>query len=435
MKINSPLAGGLAALVATSALGLTGCSEVPDTVFLYFINGYPASAGVTLIGPTGVIAEDVQFGDRMGANGPCPTDASCIPLEFDRKFGSEFTILMDGVPDSIEASIDLYALYPQETGTLVLNRRSGEASADFTMVRHVQTISQECAITFINALSLGDDFTAVVKYYVAPEFHFPQIVSAGYVPNESELPFLTRCGPLPTGTPEHNALSRQSTIDAVADDPWFFYTPCADNAAILCPAWGAPRPDGSRPSKTQPDGTAFLVPNTDEYYECISNAITILPPPEMQASPFPIPEESIECPDGELLWENVQVDQKAAALCAEAQLRQITKVDPGAETFTLFQYFGDDGLCDVEFRVRSGGLDGIFGPEGNDDLGFHQNGDFVVTEAEIDVGSEHFWLLFGRPVNPLVWQWDSGDNFVNLESYPYPNGQNGRIGDYDHEDF
>jgi len=40
-------------------------------------------------------------------------------------------------------------------------------------------------------------------------------------------------------------------------------------------------------------------------------------------------------------------------------------------------------------------------------------------------------VLFGRPVNPLIWQWDSGNSFVDLSPYPYYNDQNTRIGDTD----
>ena len=72
----------------------------------------------------------------------------------------------------------------------------------------------------------------------------------------------------------------------------------------------------------------------------------------------------------------------------------------------------------------------IFGPSGCTP-GRHQNGELVDSEFAIPDGSEHFWVLLGRPVNPLIWQWDSGDSFVDLEDFPYPNDQNERIGDYD----
>jgi len=40
-------------------------------------------------------------------------------------------------------------------------------------------------------------------------------------------------------------------------------------------------------------------------------------------------------------------------------------------------------------------------------------------------------VLFGRPVNPLIWQWNSGEAFANLDAFPYFNDQDARIGDYD----
>ncbi len=446
MKMNSLRAGGLAALLVSSSLGLTACGEVPDTVFLYFINGYPGTSGVTVIGEGGVIVEDAEFGDRIGEGGACPVkpnpaeDPSCIPIEVDRKFGPNLTILLDGSTQPASASFNLYAMYPQETGTVILSRKSSESSVDMGLFRHVQSISSGCTFTMSNGLAVSDEFLSSTSYLIAPEFRVEPVEQAGFS-DETSLPFISPCGPLPTDAPEHNSLNRGDTIASqVADNPWFFAVPCPEDngsSTAVCFAWGIPGVDDRAVVGT--NGEVRTLRNTFDYYQCVQDAITLLPTEEQMMSPFPIPADQIQCPDGQIQWDDVKVDFEAVQECNFPILQQAINIPPTINQSLHFYSTSDGFFCDFEFRARAGGLDGIFGPDADGNLGRHGDGQLVTSQIEVNEGSEHFWVPLGRPVNPIVWQWDSGTHFVDLnpssnsEGYPYPNDGNDIVGVYDYE--
>lgn len=436
MKTRSQRVGGLAALLTASAFALTGCEDNADTIFLYIINGYPASTGMTIQGPTGIIVQDAQFGDRIGQDGPCPAEGGCVPLEIDRQFGTEWTILMEGMEEPADVDQDLFAMYPQETGTFIVTRRSAVDSIQTSLFRHVQTISTSCGLTMANGLSLSNENMTLNTYDIGPEFRIDAPEDAGYA-DETTVPFLTECGPLPIDAPEHAALARADLYSQVQASPWFYPTDCDDQtfASQFCYTWGIPGLDGRSSLSDQGEVLTFLP--TIEYYDCVQSAIEIKQEEDpMNPSPFPIPADAqVTCPEEPLDWSHVQVDFAAAQACRNPVLRTAFTLEPAANDTTLsFWNYFDQSFCDIEFRVRNHGQDIVFGPQGSDSHGEHQDGDIITTKVNADAGSEHFWVILGRPVNPIIWQWDSGENFVKLHGdagFPYPNEQDSRIGEYD----
>jgi hypothetical protein len=401
----------LASLIAMIA-PLTSCgdSAAAESVFLFVINGYTGSNSLTIIGPTGTVASSLAFGDRVG------------PVEVNRALGTEFTVLLDGTPEAIDLDLELFSMYPQETGTLFLKRRSDDAEVAVSLYRHVQTISPSCQLTFENALSLNETYLSFPHQFTySPEFRLDDIQEGGYFP-EQDLTIQTECGPLPS-PPAGSRIPRDfSDIQA---DPYFFMTPCEDTILEnqLCHVWG----------EYGIDLTTNVLgrPTTGEYANCLSQAVEIKQPEVDPPLPFPPDDAQVQCPPGPLTWDDVNLPESAILDCQEKKVYETVTVAPGAESNNTESIYFFSGKCTHTFRIVTPGLQTIFGPEDGDALGKHQDGDFVETTAEISPGSEHFYILFGRPVNPLVWQWDSGSNFVDLAAYPYFNGQNERIGDTD----
>lgn len=426
-------ARSIAALIALSTFTMVGCSSEggEETVFLYIINGYPAAATMDVISPTGTLTSGARFGDRMARDGPCPPGESCIPIRFDRQFGTDMTIIAENTPQPLGIDAELFAMYPHETATMVLNRKDSQRSVQGTILRHTQTISTDCALTLMNGLSLSNEFMSEgFDFSVAPEFNLAP-AEAGFG-DERSRPFVTECGALPNGEndTEHDQLMRPGVLAQVAENPWFYPVTCEDqtNREFFCWGWGVPTVDGR--SRLYDQGQIITVLDTEEYFECIEGAITINQEEDADSPlPFPAADAQVECPDRPIEWTDVTVDQQAVEDCRDETIKQVFTLEPGGEG-DLFTLLGPRA-CDVEFRIRNEGQDIIFGPEDGDSLGNHQDGALVQSVISVPDGSQHFWVLLGRPVNPIVWQWDSGDTFVDLANFEYFNDQNERVGDYD----
>ncbi len=417
----------LAALVlGLSLLPITSCGDSTgpeESVYLFVINGYTAASTISIFGPRGPVVQGLKFGERTPE-----------PIEVNRSLGTEFTLLLDGTPTPIDLDFQLFSLYPQETATMFLKRRSDAEDASVSLYRHVQTISRSCAFTFENGLSVDNQFTSdAFNFSWAPEFNYDPNV-AGYFTDETSIPVITECGPLPT--PTRSPIPRDFST-TVIPDPWFFKTTCQDSLQpnLLCDVWGE-----------LDNGAIIGLPPTQEYFECVAQAISIKQPEDaMNPSPFPPADAQVQCPPGALTWDDVQVDPNGVDECKAGKRYPAFLLEPtqtGQQTWTLirgpddFSCSGDDCECTETFRIRNDGLavstgfDVIFGPQGDDAKGQHLDGDLVTSTVVVPGGSEHFYVMFGRPVNPIVWQWNSGENFVDLNQFPYSNDQDGRIGEY-----
>lgn len=434
---------GLAALLVATAFATTGCNDEGgyETVFLYFINGYPGTASVDVIGPTGIVVSGAEFGDRRGEvgltgqeDGVCPEDSGCVPIEFDRTLGSEFTFILEGMPEQSLNVESLFSMYPHETATLVLTRRSDTSSIDTTLLRHTQTISTDCTLTMVNGLSLDNTYLADgYGYGIVPEFRIEPIDNAEFI-DETQMPFRTECGPLPTDDQRHKNLARENLRARVQENPWFFPAECADSdlSNVFCYAWGVPLVDGR--SRIYPGAEVISTRNSREYFDCIENAISIKQPEDPDNPlPFPPSDAQVQCPEGPLTWDDVTVNDQARKACLEDRVVNVELLPPGSPG--QYKTYGPHpDMCDVDFRVRNEGQDLVFGPKGNDDLGQHQDGSLVRSQIATPDGSQHFWILLGRPVNPIIWQWNSGDSFVDFNDpetgFPYFNDGNDRVGKY-----
>lgn len=397
--------------LATAALALssvTGCgsSEGGETVYLFVINGYTAAETLSVFGNAGPVVQGLKFGER-----------SEEPIEVNRNFGTQFTVVIDGMPQAVELEHDLYSMYPQETGTLFIKKRSGTSDIATSLFRHVQTIDPSCQFTFENGLSLSNEYVTAGSFSYAPEFRIEDRPSSGYL-DETQVPVITECGPLPT--PTRSPIPRPELLSAIDNDPYFFYVGCVSDVQsnLLCPVWG----------ESEVEDEVIAAPPTAEYFECIAGAVTVKQPEGAEPLPFPGADAQVQCPEGPLTWDDVQVDPLAVAECKALKKYNTTFAKPneGSEVIT-YRNIG----CEQTFRIRTPGLQVIFGPKDGDTLGQHGDGDYVESTIEIPVGSEHFYVLFGRPVNPLIWQWNSGEAFVDLAPYPYYNDQNGNVGNYD----
>lgn len=401
----------LASLIAMIA-PLTSCgdSAAAESVFLFVINGYTGSNSLTIIGPTGTVASSLAFGDRVG------------PVEVNRALGTEFTVLLDGTPEAIDLDLELFSMYPQETGTLFLKRRSDDAEVSVSLYRHVQTIDPGCQLTFENGLSMNETYvTNAGQFSIALEYFRESAAGGGYF-DESQERVQTECGPLPE-PPAGSLVPRDHSL--IEQEPYFFQVDCEDpiRENAVCYTWG----------DFGGDGATGVVgpPRTSQYLDCLSQAVEIKQPEADPPLPFPPDDAQVQCPPGPITWADVNLPEQAILDCQKDRLYETAVATPGAEGNNTITTLYGGASCTVQFRIRTPGLQTIFGPEDGDTLGKHQDGDFVEARVEIPTGSEHFFVLFGRPVNPLIWQWDSGSNFVDLAAYPYFNGQNVRIGDTD----
>ena len=402
---------------------LTSCGDSSggETVFLFIINGYTAAETLSVYGNAGPVVQGLAFGERSDA-----------PIEVDRNFGSTLTILLDGVPSTIDVEYDLFAMYPQETGTLFIKKRTGEETISTSLFRHVQTIDPGCQFTFENGLSLSNEYTTAGGFSFLPEFRLESRAATGYL-DETQQPVPTECGNLPVPTqapiPRSGSGVPAGEVDILAQlidpDPYFFFVDCpsAAFANTICPVWG----------ESQVEDEIIALPPTREYFECVAGAITVKQPEGAMPLPFPSGDAQVQCPEGDITWDDVTVDPLAVAECKALKKYNATmaKPDSGSQVITYSTRNGNTLGCDMQFRIRTPGLQTIFGPKSGDTLGKHGDGAYVESTVKIPPGSEHFFVLFGRPVNPLVWQWNSGENFVDLAPYPYFNDQNANIGNTD----
>ena len=259
-------------------------------------------------------------------------------------------------------------------------------------------------------------------YNIVPEFKLS--AAQGDFVDERNLPFPTQCGIIDdTSNPTHIALTRD-IIAKVEADPWFFYSECEEtnpgSDQNICPVW-ADRGDSKR-SKVYGGPAVSATPNSIEYYKCAQGAISFKQPMGAMMG-------QEECPENPT-WADVTVDFVQLAACQRPVSKDVENVEPSEEKLHIFTIFAGE-FCEPTFRVRTARFDSIFGPKkGKKEKGRHQKGDLIEMSLKIGPGNEYFVSFMGRPVNPIIWRWESGTNIANLNDFPYSNGQDARIGDY-----
>jgi len=415
-------------LCVGSALALSGCGGGADatgeTVFIYVLNAYPGSSKVTLYGPTGKVASGLPYGQR--------TEEAIL---VDRNTNSdEFLLLIDGAPTTIEFQKQLFSLYPQETATMVITRRSGEEEAEISLFRNTRTFSPTCVVTFTNALALENEFMTdeLLSYAYQTEWN---IADQNFYVASKETEAETRCGP--TRIRQEDIDIRKLVIDGVNNDPWF-YPVQGDEANSYGLRWAVRDEDPRRPGEKismglHLGGAVQAMRDSEEFVECMSAAVSVVQE-ETEADP----EDSAQteqCPeplDGKYLKYPDQVvwDELAVAECHKDIQYAGFPVTPGAgqEVMSFTQpHRPADGkfVCGYPVRVRTPIQDLIFQNRDSGVPNYIDNlGGFVQVNIEYPISEQHYFVLFGRPVNPFVSQWNTGATSVAFDGgngeFPYP---------------
>jgi hypothetical protein len=331
-------ASAICALTALS-FALPGCGDgaaSQETVYLHVFNAYPGSSQMSLYGPSGRIVTGLPYSGRTAQ-----------PVAVNRNMGTTFTLVIDGAPQSIELDFALFDLYPQETGTLLIRRRSSTDMASAHIYRHQQSISRQCRLVIDNALSV--DTSDITRYGFMAAFRYDNIGSAGYTSDD------------PRGS---------SFLNTVAQNPYFFLVEHPEIPQGLMPVWPVQTPD--RIGHADYDSGAVLAhPTTREVLECLGEE-------EYDAATF----------------EDCTRPQTYAGTAYLPDVPTINVIEVGAN---------NSGQCNLSFRIYSD-FSNIF--QGEHGIG---NGSYVEDEVTIDSSDHMFWVLYGRPVNPLIRKWYAAD--------------------------
>jgi hypothetical protein len=396
-------------VVVCFGLGLAGCGEgdgLGETVYVYVLNAYPGSSKLTLYGPTGKLASGLPFGQR--------TDEA---VELNRNTNSdEFTLVLDGAPTEIIFTKQLFALYPQETATIVISRRSGEESASSSLFRHTRTVSPSCVLTFANSLAVANQFLPANSLSYSYQTEWKLESQDMYIP-AAETHAQTRCGPTPIR--DQDVAARQAIHDAIAEDPWFFPV-VAEEQGLYQLVWGRrtmdPRTEELISNGLELNGQVMAVRPTVDYINCMSAAVTV-----KQDETATGTEDTAQqaCPtDGEPL--EVTWDELAVSQCFELTEYSGFPVVPGQDqathSFSLNpRDVNGDLVCGFPVRIRTAIQDLIFKSDG-------ATGELIEIDASFPASERHFFVLFGRPVNPFISQWNSEETSVRSEDgeFAYP---------------
>lgn len=403
----------------------TGCNggDETETVFLHVFNGYPGSESLTLYGPEGTIVEGLEFAEG--------TDEA---IEVNRNVNStDFTLVIDGAPAPIEMPQTSFSLYPDETATLMISRRSGETAANATMYRHTRSNAPQCLLTMGNSLSLDDNMMSeLLSYTFQTEWRREP---TPYYDADAEGLAETRCGPVEVP----DQYDRTSLHNEIESDPWFFPVESDSQEGKYQFAWAIRRehPETGELRSTGVDSSGQIIAKqtTIDYVDCLSDSVQMEQEDDQGTSngsgetQCPDLTETATGPGGSevdvLAQDEVVWDHESAAECGEDVSYGGFPVEagqPGASvTFEIHSNMnlgGDSGnACEVPIRFRTPTTDLIFRDTGEDD----SEGEFVETTVGFDDVSQHrFLVVYGRPINPFITQWDAEETAVDLEDHPYP---------------
>lgn len=223
-------------VVALSMVGMTSCGgeggEGNEVVHLYVFNGYAGSKSMSLYGPSGKVVTGLGYGQRTAE-----------PVAVDRNLGTNFKLVVDGAPQSIDTTFALFSLYPHETGTLLFKKRTGQATASATIYRHVQSRAQTCRLVFDNSLSLENE--GLGQFGFLPLFELGNAANGGYLRNNEVEP-------------------RPALMDFIDQNPYFALVPHFEDEASLMLVHVGP---GTRINFET--GTFRAPKPTEEYVKCL----------------------------------------------------------------------------------------------------------------------------------------------------------------------
>ena len=413
----------LSVLSLCLTFGVWGCGDDSggESIFLYVTNGYPGADSMTLIGPTGTIASGLPFGARTAE-----------PVEVDRNVNSsDFQVIIDGAPETMSVGKNLFALYPQETATMFISRRSGEASAEATFYRHIRSPDPDCLLTFGNSLSLSEAHMAGDFLTFSYQTEWQRDPKPMYDASRENLAS-TRCGF--TQIPQR--FKRPQLHTQIQNDNWFVPVTGGDeNDKRYQLVWAERRID-PRTGNLRSEGIVAngvrAEPTTKDFIECLSGAVSIkkeedsggggipsLPGGDEEECPAATGNQA-QLPDGEQVTlmgsDQVVWDDESARECTELRRYGGFSVAPASpDSFQVFELAPNaDRTCGFPVRFRTPTMDLIFQTQDSDE------GDFITTDVTFPMSEQHFVVLFGRPINAFIDQWNADETAVSLDEYPYP---------------
>lgn len=422
-------------------VSLSGCGgdDLGETLNVYVVNAYPGSSKLTLYGPTGKLASGLAFGERT-------PDA----VQLDRNVNSDqFTLMIDGAPTEILLSEETFSLFPQETATIVIVRRSGESNAEAVLFRHTRTFSPKCVTTFGNGLSLNNRYLAdeLLTYSFQTEWKLTREEMGDYYDAEAEKLTRTRCGYTETPTNVLNARQRL-VYDHLLQDPWLFPV-MGDDGASYDLSWGA-RVEVSNGKGNETELMSLGVVrdgirvhrNTAQFLRCLEAAVAVKQeedaggaagnPDEAEACPVPTG-PVVNTPDGPMTllapeqveWDVIATEDCLALLRATGFPATPGEANNGVSFEEWPRKVDGEWVCGHPVRYRTPTMDLIYQNVNPDvDNYVEGRGGFVEIDNVYPMRDQRFVVLFGRPVNPFVIQWNAGETFVldGENEYPYPGG-------------
>jgi hypothetical protein len=416
----------MSALVACGA-GFMGCGgAADDIVYLQVLHAYPGAPAMSLYGPEGAIVSNLKFGQT--------TDE---PIEFNRaNFNGSLTLVMDGLPGQSSVSLDLFALYPQETATIVAERRTGTTEVQTQLLRHLiftgKEAYEQCIIAPYNLLSTTNDNFLIDAYSFMMQIQgTPTLIQSSYnQANEQQID--TECGKVSlsdlemVGTLVKN--KRKEQIDKINADKFLFPVQDPEDATLQVYVWGV-----------WANGTAVnAVPRTKEFVECISGAIQIKQPESSSMT-----QEQATCPvdlqgrpvipftdtnmngtrdPGEPL--SLEVNFQGVQDCLEKPtVYQGFAYLPGqgATANTYLGYTSDvPTQCTSTWRFRSQRIANTIYDQGETQGASGTRADDQLVTIGLDHPSHttQTVVLYGRPLDPLVFQYTDMSRSTLTTDYP-----------------
>lgn len=401
--MNALFATVAAVLVALIFSGC-GAANGDDVVYLHVIHAYAGGGSVSVYGPSGTIAQNLNFGEAEG------------PVAFDRStYQGQMNVELEGVPGLVQKNIDLYSLYPGEHATVLIQRRSGYREIETSILRHHQlTIDNtalpffSCAFELRNAMSLTDEYTDG-RFDFMPEWRLEEARYSRFYDSALENNIPTECGPLPLSDipgGDQVRATRQEVHDAITNQPWFFTVQANDSTVpgALAFVKGFYTGAGGQVTAWRP---------TAEYLECLSGAVQI------QQDPNAMMTSTSQCGTGAngepTVPRNAQggplvtVDAFAISECLQLTGYSGSSLKSDTQTSTIYYYNPDDsagGTCNQDLRLRTHSVDSIFDPT---QAPTRAGGKLVQLQLRMPKGTWQHAVVYGRPISPLVYMFTSDD--------------------------
>ena len=405
----------MCAAAALSAVATVSCGETDsqDYFYLYVFNGYPGAEEITLYSTAGPLAEGLPFGQRTEE-----------PVLVDRnRFDGLVQMTAPGVPGIASISVDSFDFYPQETITLFVGRRQGPAQFEVRTLRHTlftkgsqgtALTSTPCVINFQNALSVSNNGVGDERYDYQMEFRLrgpsAQAIYSASPGNGSggalDQDVVTACGQrrlgdLLTGAATTQVQSLQAIQAEEQQDSgnWFFLV--RDTTSRLQNAQTYRFGNWLDPASDSISG----VRSSRELAECVADILV----PENQMQPV---EEA--CNGGFNVDNEAFISQCAARLPYTGVT--VRADDPqGQLLYSNLLYNGMTGVCEAEVRLRTRVVDSIFLPPKRD-------GAPPSFSIQYPAYTWQYMVVYGRPIDPLVEQFNTFQYSVNFEDVEYPGG-------------